>query len=203
MLSQWVAGCDSSPVNHHRLSDAGLEPPGDGDTELESPSEDAGGDGDAPSPDDSTEELCDGLDNDENGIVDDRDVEQDGVCDCLAIAYLGASTGAKAGGVFAAWLDQRSDIGAKPLKSITQSELAKYDVLVVQNLGLLGTSYSEDELDAIEAWIKAGGGLLTLTGYGTLAEPRDVNAILERFGLSYKQPLVLLSLLFGEGVGVP
>jgi hypothetical protein len=140
-----------------------------------------------------SEEICDGVDNDGNGVVDDRDVESDGVCDCLAIAYLGTPTGAKAGDVFADWLDQRSDFGAKPLTSITPENLAKYDVLVVQNLGLLGTSYTDAELDAIERWVEAGGGLLTLTGYGTLTEPLSVNTILARFGLSYRPPLVLLS----------
>jgi hypothetical protein len=33
-------------------------------------------------------EVCDGLDNDGDGIVDDVDAPQDGVCDCLNLATI-------------------------------------------------------------------------------------------------------------------
>jgi hypothetical protein len=36
-------------------------------------------------------EVCDGVDNNGNGIVDDVDANSDGVCDCLNIATIGRS----------------------------------------------------------------------------------------------------------------
>ena len=45
---------------------------------------------DMPLPGDGSDEVCDGVDNDGDGIVDNRDSERDGVCDCLAIANLGS-----------------------------------------------------------------------------------------------------------------
>jgi hypothetical protein len=193
-----LACAGDAPAVQPGPSGDGDDPTDDGDGDGDDPSGDGdGGEGAGPGPvkpGNGSEETCDGLDNDDNGIVDDRDVEQDGVCDCLAIAYLGSPTGAAAGDVFADWLDQRSDVGARKLASISESELAKYDVLVVQNMGLLGASFTAAQLDAIEEWVKAGGGLLTLTGYGNIfSEPNDVNPILARFGLSYRPPLVLLS----------
>ena len=35
-------------------------------------------------------EVCDGVDNDGDGIIDNVDKEKDGVCDCLNIATIGA-----------------------------------------------------------------------------------------------------------------
>lgn len=154
-----------------------------------------------PNPD--SEEICDGIDNDADGITDNRDVERDGVCDCLAIAYLGSASAHGSGDLFDDWLGQRSDVPVKSLATITSDELAKYDVLVVRNLGLFGTAYSAAQLDAIEQWVQAGGGLLTLTGYGNpFTEPANVNAILARFGLSYKSGLLLAAPTVKETIPV-
>ena len=53
--------------------------------------------------------------------------------------------------------------------------LAQYDVLIIQWLvdgvsGEDGTGYwtfSADEIQALDTWVKAGGGLITLSGYAS------------------------------------
>jgi hypothetical protein len=132
-------------------------------------------------------EQCDGLDNDENGIVDDLDVGKDGVCDCLRIATLGLPGGSGKGDVFGAWLNTRSNEPAVALggMTLTPQLLAPYQILVVQDLHTLNRSYDAAELDALEAWVKAGGGLMTLIGYANSDERTNVNAMLARFGASY------------------
>jgi hypothetical protein len=132
-------------------------------------------------------ELCDGVDNDANGVIDDVDTGGDGVCDCLLVARLGAPGIWGTGDVFTKWLDERSDTGAASLggKKLTASALAKYDVIVVEDLSKLERSYSADEIAALEAWVKAGGGLLTLIGYDGPSERTNVNSLLEPYGLAY------------------
>src|SRR5215471_12066654 len=63
----------------------------------------------------SSTEICDGIDNDGNGIIDDVDVGHDGICDCLLIATLGVPGTWGQGDVFAAWLSSRSNFGAADL----------------------------------------------------------------------------------------
>ncbi|HEY6878864.1 MAG TPA: hypothetical protein VI299_12630 [Polyangiales bacterium] len=131
-------------------------------------------------------EVCDGVDNDANGIIDDVDVGRDGVCDCLLIATLGHPGGSGQGDVFGTWLDARSDQGAAELgdATLTPQLLAKYQLIVAQDLHNLD-AYSPQELDALEAWVRAGGGLLTLIGYAKPDERTNANAILARFGIDY------------------
>jgi hypothetical protein len=65
-----------------------------------------------------TENICDGVDNDGNGIVDDVDLGGDGVCDCLAIATIGTSESwlpAYPTNVFQGWLAARSTTPAVAL----------------------------------------------------------------------------------------
>lgn len=137
-------------------------------------------------------EVCDGFDNDGNGVTDDVDVQEDGICDCLMIATLGEGGRVGNGSVFGAWLDTRSDHGAAELgdAELTPELLAKYQVIVAQDLSVNHT-YTAQEIDTLEQWIKNGGGLLTLTGYGAPSERANANAILGRFGISYGAEQIL------------
>lgn len=139
----------------------------------------------------SSAETCDGVDNDLNGIIDDVDVGGDGICDCLLIATLGIPGEWGDGDVFAAWLDARSDMGATSLgdATLTAALLEPYEVIVVQDIR--GRTYSSDEVAALRGWIEAGGGLMTLIGYGNPDERTNVNRLLMPTGLQYDSAQIL------------
>ncbi len=138
-------------------------------------------------------EVCDGIDNDGNGIIDDVDVDGDGICDCLLIATLGKKGQWGSGDVFSTWLDARSDNGATDLNDavLTPALLEPFQVVVVQNVSELGRTYAASEVDALQAWVEAGGGLMTLIGYGDPSERTNANALLAPFGLSYGSQQIL------------
>lgn len=137
-------------------------------------------------------EVCDGVDNDGNGTIDDVDVGGDGVCDCLLIATLGKPGGSGEGDVFGGWLDARSDTGAANLADqvLTPELLARYQVIVAQDVHDQRL-YSAAEIDALQRWVENGGGLLTLIGYAGVDERTNANAVLARFGLDYGSTPIL------------
>lgn len=132
------------------------------------------------------EDLCDGIDNNGNGIVDDVDVGSDGICDCLRIATLGVPGRWGEGDVFETWLNSRSNNGAVDLGDTVLSAevLSPYQVIVAQDLST-GHVYSAEEVQALDAWVKAGGGFMTLIGYADPDMLDNVNMLLSSFGLSY------------------
>lgn len=132
-------------------------------------------------------EVCDGIDNDNDGVIDNVDVGGDGVCDCLRIATLGAPGVWGAGDVFAQWLNSRSNNGAVALKDqvLTKDLLDKYQVIVAEDLSTINRSYSPEEVAALEAWVKAGNGFMTLIGYADPNERTNVNTLLAPFGMNY------------------
>ena len=138
------------------------------------------------------EDLCDRIDNDGNGIVDDVDVGRDGVCDCLQIGTLGVPGMWGEGDVFDAWLDSRSNNPAVDLADsvLTAETLSPYQVIVAQDLSA-GHVYSAEEVQALAAWIKAGGGFMTLIGYADPDLLDNVNALLSSFGISYGPEQIL------------
>lgn len=138
-------------------------------------------------------EVCDGVDNDGNGVIDDVDVGNDGICDCLRVATLGAPGKWGEGDVFKAWLDSRSVKGAVALgaQTLDRALLDKYQVIVAQDLSTIGRAYAPAEVSALKDWIEAGGGLLTLIGYGDPSERTNVNTLLAPFGASYASAQIL------------
>jgi hypothetical protein len=138
-------------------------------------------------------EVCDGIDNDNDGTIDNVDVGNDGICDCLRIATLGLAGVWGSGDVFATWLDARSDNGAVSLNDaeLTKELLDKYQVIVAQNLSEMNRTYSAAEVAALSEWVKAGGGFMTLIGYGDPTERTNVNTLLGAFGMSYGAQQIL------------
>jgi len=147
-------------------------------------------------------EVCDGIDNDGNGVIDDLDVGNDGVCDCLRIATLGVVGTWGRGDVFTAWLDARSDKGAVDLNDqvLTQALLDPFQVVVAQDLSKMKRTYAPEEVAALEAWVQAGGGFMTLIGYDDPSELPNANTLLGAFGMSYDSVQILQK---GGGSTVP
>jgi hypothetical protein len=138
-------------------------------------------------------EVCDGTDTNGNGVIDDVDVDNDGICDCLRIATLGLKGRWGQGDVFATWLNSRSDAGAVDLAAqvLTPQLLASFQVIVAQDLSENGREYSDAEVQALEAWVKGGGGFMTLIGYAGPEERTNVNKLLSPFGMSYGPEQIL------------
>lgn len=150
----------------------------------------------------STAEVCDGVDNDNNGIIDDVDAQQDGVCDCLNIATIGEiGPWSNGGNVFKSWLNSRSPTPAKELGDavLTDALLEPFQVIVILYAAtedLNGTSgrmlrkhhaFSDDEVAAFSRWVRAGGGVMTTAGYyyDEAKEVVNVNRLLAPFGMAY------------------
>lgn len=140
-----------------------------------------------------TEQLCDGMDDNANGIIDDVDVGKDGLCDCLNIGFLGAfaSDAGTATGAFETWLEERSNIPVVtigPQAPVTAEILEPLQVLVVGNMTeRVGAGFTPDEVAAIQQWVEqAGNGLITLGGYtATESHMAPTQQLLAPFGVSY------------------
>jgi hypothetical protein len=137
-------------------------------------------------------EICDGIDNDHDGIIDNVDKNGDGVCDCLLIATLGVKGTSGQGDVFATWLSSRSDLGATDLadQTLTPELLDKYEVIVAQDVHK-NHGYSDAEVSALSDWVSKGGGFMTLIGYSDSGEAHNVNKLLAPFGMSYTDQQIL------------
>ncbi len=148
-----------------------------------------------------TPEVCDGLDNDGDGIADNVDAGGDGICDCLNIGTIGAiGPWSNGGNIFKTWLDTRSPIPAREIGdgTLDAAALQGLDVIVslrVDTAELITDevttpahhTFSEAEAAALDTWVRAGGGFLTTIGYqgDEGAEIANVNRLLAPFGLGY------------------
>ena len=143
-----------------------------------------------------SEELCDGVDENNNGVIDDVDSGKDGLCDCLKIAFLGEISGesGQTTGTFGTWLNERSDVPVRMLGAqdpITAETLGDLQVIVVGNLAQRTYSgqtpfYPAADVAAMQAWIEQGGGVMALAGYtsqATAAAP--TNELLAPTGVTY------------------
>lgn len=146
-------------------------------------------------------EICDGIDNDANGIIDDRDVGHDGVCDCLNIATLGEIGPWSSGGnVFASWLNARSPMGAVSLgdQVLTEELLRPFQVIVSLHVGTMAINgnsrmvpahhaFTEAESAAFLAWVNNGGGAMSTIGYysNEAEEVVNINRLLGTVGVGY------------------
>ncbi len=161
-----------------------------------------GGSASTPNPGDGTPEICDGIDNDSNGMVDDVDEGHDGICDCLNIATIGhIGPWSDGGDIFASWLNQRSPLGAVALEDqvLTPELLQPFQVIVVlyvattearslgDNVAPAHHPFTEAEVAAFRDWVANGGGVMTTIGYaGNEAdEVVNVNLLLNAVGLGY------------------
>lgn len=160
-----------------------------------------GASGSGGAPGNGMPEVCDGVDNDGNGIVDDVDVGNDGVCDCLQIGTLGQiGPWSNGGNVFASWLNARTPTGAIALDDqvLTEALLQPFQVIVSLHVGTMSVTgngrtvdahheFSEAEAVAFKAWVEKGGGTMTTIGYSydEAGEVVNINRLLNPLGLGY------------------
>jgi hypothetical protein len=159
-----------------------------------------------------SEQVCDGLDDNNNGIIDDVDVGNDGLCDCIRLGFFGqinSDAGAETA-AFQAWLVERS--GQVPLKSLpatgtlTAAWLSDIQVLIVGGMQARaaqaggGASFTADEIATFEGWLSTGGGVFTLAGYSaTAADVAPTNELLANTGVRYETASVAPEGVIGEG----
>src|SRR5690606_1023597 len=129
--------------------------------------------------------------------------DDQGNCYCINIGMIGrngtfgAVPGQDSNSALVAWLNENSSAAAqahltKP--TLTAEFLANYDVLILQALEtsngaeVAGTQwqFSTEEIAAFEAWVRAGGGVIALMGYGAFPEEAaPSNALLAFSGVQY------------------
>jgi hypothetical protein len=93
------------------------------------------------------------------------------------------------GALFTDWLSSQGESPSGNLgdQVLTASLLAPYKILVSQDLSSNHT-YSASEVSALQAWITAGGGFMTMLGYQQVLTPPEgtnVNRLLAPYGMSY------------------
>jgi hypothetical protein len=130
------------------------------------------------------EGVCDGVDDDCNGAIDDLDAGGDGICDCTTMAVLG-SKGANPNTKFEAFLDAQSPGWKRypDINPLTAESLAGIDVLILDNLA---RGYTVAEADVLRDWVKGGGGLAVLAGYAVNGDKQS--SILASLGVKFNGP---------------
>jgi hypothetical protein len=123
-----------------------------------------------------------------------------GNCTCINVGMLGRSgtygavPGQDGSAALVAWLNTNSSAAASNFTTkpeLTEEFLAGYNVLILQALETAEGAgqqwqFSPAEVAAFEAWVRAGGGVIALTGYGAYPdEATPTNQLLAFSGLQY------------------
>ncbi|HYQ00390.1 MAG TPA: hypothetical protein VER96_17055 [Polyangiaceae bacterium] len=122
-----------------------------------------------------------------------KSCDDNGKCTCLKLALLGTLTSAAEDpdtSAFTNWLASSSEGSAAatnvPTKpTVDAAFLAQYDILLVANINAWAP-FNDAEKMAVQKWVEAGGGMITLTGFSSMAPEFTVSSQLISFsGLSY------------------
>ena len=124
-----------------------------------------------------------------------------GNCSCLAILSLGqpGQTGSATGNngdtnAFQTYMDTNTNATMTILKTftpLTDSLLSQYDVVILQALqDQTGTSqtwtYGASDVAALEKWVRGGGAIIAMSGYGlNTTEIKPTNQLLSFSGISF------------------
>jgi hypothetical protein len=152
-----------------------------GDESTTGDAESSTGPGCVPSP-----EVCNDIDDDCDDQIDNVDVGKDGICDCLNIALLG-NPGANPSAEFQGWLEAQGTevdrISTNPAEVLDKAVLNKYDIII---LDYLVRSYTAEEQAAVQTWVEAGGGMMSMTGFTAAQFVADrPNSLFKPMGLAY------------------
>ncbi len=152
-----------------------------GDESGTGDAESSTGPGCIPSP-----EICNDIDDDCDDQIDNVDVGKDGICDCLNIALIG-NEGANPSAEFQGWLEaqgtQVDRINTQINEPLDKATLSKYDIII---LDWLVRPYTADEQSAVQNWVEAGGGLMSMTGHTNNNTVIDrPNSLIKPMGLAY------------------
>jgi len=131
-------------------------------------------------------EVCNEVDDDCDGKIDNVDLGGDGICDCLRIALLG-NQGANPSAEFQDWLIAQGTkvdrIHTNPADFLDKDVVNKYDIII---LDYMVRSYSAEEASTMKTWVEAGGGLMSMTGFTNAQFAADrPNSLIQPMGLSY------------------
>lgn len=135
-------------------------------------------------------EICNGVDDDCNGFVDDLDLGMDGFCDCYRIGIIG-NNGLGLDAEFEAQLATNGIIstrfGTMPNHQLTTPELEPFDILIIDQLT---HQYPPSQAAILQNWVEAGHGLISMAGYADDQTDIDQqNSLASVSGLTYVQPL--------------
>ncbi len=131
-------------------------------------------------------EVCNDVDDDCDGNIDNVDVGGDGICDCLNIALLG-NQGANPSAEFQGWLEAQGTtvdrIHTNPADVLDKATVSQYDIII---LDYMVRTYTPDEAATMQTWVEAGGGLMAMTGFTNAQFAADrPNSLIKPMGLSY------------------
>lgn len=111
-------------------------------------------------------------------------------CNVLNIGILG-NPGANPSSNFQTWLQNAGTtvkrIQTAPNVALTAQEIAPYNVIV---LDWLAHDYTAPEAAIVKAFVEAGGGLISMTGYNGTATDFRANALIGELGVTYGGGLV-------------
>jgi hypothetical protein len=131
-------------------------------------------------------EVCNDVDDDCDGKIDNVDVGGDGICDCLNIALVG-NQGANPSAEFQAWLIAQGTkvdrIHTNQVDVLDKGTVNKYDIII---LDYMVRTYTAEEAGTLKTWVEAGGGLMSMTGFtNTQVNADRPNSLIKGMGLSY------------------
>ena len=138
-----------------------------------------------------------------------------GNCVCMNILSLGktAGWGANSGSTdntdaFVTYMNTKSSAKVvlnSNFVSLTPDFLSTYDIIILQSLGdgqkgsgpFWDSKFLESDVKNLETWVRAGGAIISMTGYGgDTAEVNPLNKLLKFAGISYNTDDIFIA---GQG----
>ena len=112
-----------------------------------------------------------------------------GDCRCIAIANLGRVGNTAPTNAYDNWLNTKSNASVTNVPQrvvFDDAFLAQFDILIFQDVSTW--QIGDAEVRSIETWVKKGGGVMSMQGYGAFeTEVDSINKVLAPFKLAYSK----------------